>query len=81
MLFWLSDNPFALTFQAGAVLIEAGLMVAAVAAFIILFRSRHVAARIVAVFCIVVGLLSVFLCGEVASPKNLGNKMRGTCLI
>jgi hypothetical protein len=54
-LSWLSDNPFALTFQTGAVLITAGLIVVAVAALMMLFRSRRVLARIVAAFCIVVG--------------------------
>jgi len=66
---WLSDNPFALTFQTGAVLIAVGLMVAAGAALMTLFRSRRVLARIVAVSCIVVGLLSVFLVG-ILTAKN-----------
>jgi len=68
---WLSDNPFALTFQTGAVLIAVGLMVAAGAALMTLFRSRRVLARIVAVSCIVVGLLSVFLVGILAAKNRI----------
>jgi hypothetical protein len=70
-LSWLSDNPFALTFQTGAVLITAGLIVVAVAALMMLFRSRRVLARIVAAFCIVVGLLSVFLVGIIAAKNRI----------
>jgi hypothetical protein len=70
-LSWLSDNPFALTFQAGAVLIAAGLMVPAIAALMMLFRSRRLLARIVAVSCIVVGLLSVFLVGILAAKNRI----------
>src|SRR5215472_2310763 len=70
-LFWLSDNPFALTFQAGAALMAGGLAVAAVAAFVMLFRSRHVLAQIVAILCIVVGLLSVFLVGVLAVKNRI----------
>jgi MFS family permease len=71
LLSWLSDNPFALTFQAGAVLIAAGLMVPAIAALMMLFRSRRLLARIVAVSCIVVGLLSVFLVGILAAKNRI----------
>src|SRR5258708_8921309 len=70
-LSWLSDNPFAMPFQTGAVLITAGLIVVAVATLMMLFRSRRVLARIVAVFCIVVGLLSVFLVGILAAKNRL----------
>ena len=70
-LSWLSDNPFVLTFQTGAVFITAGLIVVAVAALMMLFRSRRVLARIVAAFCIVVGLLSVFLVGIIAAKNRI----------
>jgi hypothetical protein len=70
-LSWLSDNPFALTFQSDAVLIAVSLMVAAVAALMMLFRSRRVLARIVAGSCIVVGLRSVFLVGILAVRNHI----------
>src|SRR5260370_4901252 len=70
-LAWLADKWFAMPFQTGAVLIPAGLIVVAVATLMMLFRSRRVLARIVAVFCIVVGLLSVFLVGILAAKNRI----------
>lgn len=70
-LFWMSDNPFAPTFQTGAVLMAVGLMVAGGAALMMLFRSRKVLARIVAVSCIVAGLLSLFLVVMLAAKNRI----------
>lgn len=70
-VFWLSDNPFARTFQIGAALLCIGLCGTSTAVVIRLFRSARLLARITGVIFVAIALLLCGLCAVFLHQNRL----------